>query len=165
MVDGLSELVSACGTHKLAAPAERIAEGVTSWFIGYPAAAPDGLVGLGQNESLKLLFRQEDIRQVHRHEDRFLVRVSSEANVLVSFEQVVKAGPTCGCRDGGRGGHGGAEPVGEIASARRPDVIIINQGSCAIKFECFDVNLPIIGPVRVCVPTDLWCAPSESMWG
>ena len=137
---------------------------VTSWFIGHPAAAPDGLVALGQNESLKLLFRQEDIRQVHRHEEHFLVRVSSEANVLVSFEQVVKAGSNCGCIDGEKDDHGDGKPGGQLARALRPDVIIINQGSCAIKFECFDVHLPILGTVRVCVPTDLWCAPSESMW-
>jgi hypothetical protein len=164
MIEGLSELVAACGTHKMGSPAERIAEGVTNWFIGYPAAAPNGMVALAQNESLKLVFRQEDIRQVHRHKDHFLVRVSSEANVLVTFEQVVKASAGCVCSGGGAGADGRGE-TGQLARGPRPDVIIINQGSCAIKFECFDVNLPIIGTVRVCVPTDFWCAPAESMWG
>ena len=58
MVEGLSELLAACGVHRPTSPAERIAEGETHWFIGYAAAAPEGMVALSQTETLKLLFRR-----------------------------------------------------------------------------------------------------------
>ena len=151
MADGLSELVAACGADKSTTPKERIAEGETRWFIGYAAAAPEGMVALGQNETLKLVFRQEDVREVRRHEERFLVRVRDGANMLVSFEQVIKAAPTCDCEDGSDvGGKQGA-------MARAADVHIINISSCAVRIECSTVNIPLLGPTRVCVPTGVWC--------
>jgi len=64
MVEGLSELEAACGVNKLTSPAERIAEGDTHWFIGYAAAAPEEMVALSQTETLKLLFRMEDVSDV-----------------------------------------------------------------------------------------------------
>src|SRR5215469_16140211 len=96
MVEGLSDLVAACGEHRPTSPAERIAEGETHWFIGYAAAAPAEMVALSQTEALKLFFRQEDVREVRHHGERFLVRVRDGANMMVSFEQVMKAAPTCG---------------------------------------------------------------------
>jgi len=156
MVEGLSELVAACGAHKPTTPKERIAEGETRWFIGYAAAAPKDMVALGQTETLKLIFRQEDVCEVRRHDERFLLRVRDDANMLVSFEQVIKAGPTCDCKDDGNGGSR------QVARARNIDVHILNISDCAIRIECFTVNIPIVGPTRVCVPTGFWCGEATN---
>jgi len=152
MVEGLSDLVAACGEHRPTSPAERIAEGETHWFIGYAAAAPAEMVALSQTEALKLFFRQEDVREVRHHGERFLVRVRDGANMMVSFEQVMKAAPTCGCEDGRH------EFSSQVPRSKEIDVYIFNIGECAFRFECFTVNVPIIGPTRVCIPTGISCA-------
>jgi hypothetical protein len=151
MVDGLSELVKACGAHSPTSPAERITEGETHWFIGYAAAAPAKMVALSQTETLKLIFRQEDVCEVRREGERFLMRVRDGANMLVSFEQVIKAGPTCVC---GEGRSEGSKPG---TMAKGIDVSFGNFGDCTIRIECSTVNIPLVGPTRVCVPTGFWC--------
>jgi hypothetical protein len=150
MVEGLSDLVAACGVHTTS-PAERITEGERHWFIGYAAAAPAEMVALSQAETLKLVFRQEDVCEVRRYDERFLVRVRDGANMLVSFEQVTKAAPTCGCGDGRN------EGSKQEAMAKGIDVTIGNFGDCSIRIECFSVNVPLLGPTRVCIPTGFWC--------
>jgi hypothetical protein len=151
MVEGLSELVAAGGVHGPTSPAERIAEGETYRFIGYAAAAPAEMVALSQTEKLKLVFRQEDICEVRREGERFLVRVRNGANMLVSFEQVIKAAPTCGC------GEGSNEGSKQKAMAKNIDVHIANLGDCQLRIECFTVNIPHLGPTRVCIPTGFSC--------
>ncbi|HXV24960.1 MAG TPA: hypothetical protein VED46_11945 [Alphaproteobacteria bacterium] len=151
MVEGLSELVAACGVRRPISPVERIAEGETHWFIGYAAAAPEEMVALSQTETLKLVFRQEDVREVARHGERFLVRVRDGANMLVSFEQVIKAAPTCGCEDGRR------EGSGQQARAKDIDVHLINISNCVIRIDCFTVTVPLLGSTRVCIPTGFTC--------
>jgi hypothetical protein len=137
-------------------PAQRITEGETHWFMGYAAAAPAEMVALRQTEALKLVFRKEDILEVRRHGDRFLVRLRDSANMLVSFEQVVKAAPTCVCGDGRNG------VIKQTNSPWSPDVIIINVGSCAFRFECFTWIVPVYGPMTVCIPTGFWCTQERT---
>ena len=151
MTEGLSELVAACGAYKPTSPAEQIVEGETHWFIGYPAAAPEEMVALSQTEKLKLIFRKEDVREARRDGERFLVRVRDGANMLVSFEQVIKAAPTCDC------GEGNNDVRKSKVKAKGADVIIGNYGDCTIRIECSTVNLPLLGPTRVCVPTNFYC--------
>jgi len=153
MAEGLSELVAECGAHRPTSPAEQIAEGETHWFIGYAAAAPEEMVGLSQTEKLKLVFRREDVREARRHGERFLVRVRDGANMLVSFEQVIKAAPTCDCGEGNNAARRrSTQPEADRPTDDRPaDVYIGNFGDCTIQIECFTVNVPLLGPTRVCI--------------
>jgi hypothetical protein len=157
MVEGLSELVAACGVHRLTSSAERVAEGDTHWFIGYAAAAPAEMIALRQTETLKLMFRQEDVREVKRHGERFLLRLRDGANMLVSFEQVIKAAPTCDCGDGRSERSTSPNP-----RRTREDVIDVNPfGNCRVRIECFEINIPLLGPTRVCVPTQFYCLETD----
>jgi hypothetical protein len=154
-VEGLSELVAAGGVHSTS-PAKRITDGETHWFIGYAAPAPAEMVALRETETLRLVFRKEDILEVRRHGERFLVRARDGANMLASFEQVIKAAPTCGCGDGRNGG------MKQGALARAADVLLVNISNCVIRIECSTIDLPFLGPTRVCIPVSIDCTPERT---
>ena len=122
--------------HRPTSPAEQIAKGEMHWFIGYAAAAPEEMVALSQTEKLKLVFRKEDVREVRRYGERFLVHVHGGANMLVSFEQVIKAAPTCGCGEDNN-------EVSKQKAKAKADVVIGNYGDCSIRVECYTVNVPL----------------------
>ena len=156
MAEELSELVAACSGHRPTSPAERMAEGETHWFIGYPAAAPSEMVALRQTDALKLVFRQEDVLEVRRDDERFLVRIRDGANMLISFEHVIKAAPTCDCGEGRNEGRKQG-----VMARNLIDVHIANLGDCQLRIECFTVNIPLLGSYRVCIPTS-WSCPQPT---
>jgi hypothetical protein len=132
-----------------------IANGGEHWFIGHPTHSPSGTVALIQTSAIKLVFRQEDIKEVHKLDDeRFVVRVAAEANMLISHEHIVKATAVgCGCS--------GKKVTDEskVKSLLFSDgeVYIFNEGSCWFRFECTYLSIPFAGPIRVCILTGLGC--------
>ena len=161
MVAGLEELATACAKQSVPTDAERITEGEPRWFGGYPVAAAPGTIALAQVASLKLVFRVEDILEVHRWHERYVVKVKSDADLLVSMENVIKAGPSGGCCGGGNTGK--LEGAARLAVQDPPgdddwDVLLNKYwGGCLWDIECFTVNLPLVGPIRLCIPTDVRC--------
>jgi hypothetical protein len=98
MSDHLADLKKLCRS----APAnseERLVEiGDTMWLMGRPVRAEKGMIAIAQSEDLHIIVRERDIIEVERNEDVFLVKVRSEANLLIRFERVVKAVPqNCAC--------------------------------------------------------------------
>lgn len=162
MAEGLSELLPECRAHRPSSPAERIAEGQAHWSIGHAAPAGPVALALSKSESLKLVFRQEDVTEVRRDGEHYVVRVRDGANMVASFEQVIKAAPTCGCADGSdEGAKSGGIAASTAPQAPGPtdiDVFIDNLANgCTIRVDCFTVNLPILGSTRVGIPTGFWC--------
>jgi hypothetical protein len=137
-----------------------IARGGEHWFIGSPVASQPGTVALAQTPEIKLVFREEDIREVRKHGERYVVRVAADANMLVSHEQTMKAAASrCDCASG----EDGAKP-GTTRQAERgridpdADVNYIEVMPCWWRFNCYTINIPLLGPTRVCIPTGLYCS-------
>ncbi len=162
MITGLDELKSAASRGAPLSEVEKIAEGEMHWFAGHPLPSAPGTIALAQRDSLKLVFREEDLIEVHKWEERFLVRLRAGADMLVSLERVMPAGPS-GCCDGGAADHkdrpaAARSRIGVHDAPRDWDVWISSFGtSCTWRIECFNVNVPLLGPLRICVPTMVWC--------
>lgn len=98
MSDYLDELKRACTSTPARSDAERIDEGESSWFAGRAAPAEDGFIAIAQDDDFVTVMRERDVLEVRKIEDKFLVRVRADADVLVRFERVAKARPDdCGC--------------------------------------------------------------------
>jgi hypothetical protein len=94
----LDELKRACRDEMSHTDSERIKEGESVWLAGRPAAAESGFVSIAQDANIRTIIREQDIQEVRKEGEVFLVRISTEANVLVRYEQVTKAKPAeCGC--------------------------------------------------------------------
>lgn len=109
----LSELTAACQRKTVPSAGEIIELGPTTWFSGVAAPAEAGTVALGMGD-VQIIIREKDVRAVDKDGDRFKVKVSTEANVLLHIEKVVRAGGesqgTC-C-----GGHGQTQTDGYTAA-------------------------------------------------
>lgn len=158
MVHGLAELKEACRPQEPAPHVKTIEEGGEHWFIGHPAPSQPETIALAQSPDVKLVFREEDVRQAHKVGERFAIRVDADANMLVSHEQVMKAcASRCHCTD--------AESGGEPGTMRRErgrvdpdaDVNYIEDMPCWWRFNCYTIYIPFVGPTRVCIPTGYWC--------
>jgi hypothetical protein len=98
MADTISELKAACSAQPTLSANALIKEGVTNWLGGRAAPAPDGMIGLAQRGGFKLLVPTDQIIAATKHEDMFLVKVRSDADVLLTLEKVAKADLRgCGC--------------------------------------------------------------------
>jgi hypothetical protein len=94
----LDELKRACRAELSHSDSQRIDEGESIWLAGRPAAAEDGFISIAQDENIRTIIREQDVQEVRKEGDFYLVRVSTEANLLVRYERVTKAKPTeCGC--------------------------------------------------------------------
>jgi hypothetical protein len=94
----LDELKRACRGEASRSDAERINEGESIWLAGRPAAAENGFIGIAQDEDIRTIIREQDVKEVRKEGDVYLVRISTEANVLVRYERLTKARPAeCGC--------------------------------------------------------------------
>ena len=99
----LDELKTACAAIKRSDP-ERISAGDSTWFAGRPAPADKGFIAIAQDEDIHTVIRVEDVQEVRKEQDIYLVKVSADANVLVRYERVTKAKPEdCGCGDEDKG--------------------------------------------------------------
>ena len=110
----LDELKRACREEMSHTDSERIKEGESVWLAGTPASAENGFISIAQDANIRTIIREQDILEVRKEGDFYLVRISTEANVLVRYEQVTKAKPAeCGCAapDG--------ETEGELGSIAR----------------------------------------------
>jgi hypothetical protein len=98
MKDTISELKAACSAQPTLSAQALIKQGVSNWLGGLAAPAPDGLIGLAQKGGFKLLIPADQIIDAKKHEDMFLVKVRSDADVLITLEKVAKADlNACGC--------------------------------------------------------------------
>jgi hypothetical protein len=148
--DSVAELKAACAGQTPSA-ADQLRMGRTTWLMGHPAAAPEGTIAVSRNGDFKLIIRDEDVLEVDKHGDEFLVKVSAEANILVSFEKVIKADPgSCGCHE--------TQPSPTLAREGGPvpdpdfDVNLINIGGCVFRWECKS-----IGGRRICFLMGFYC--------
>jgi hypothetical protein len=128
MKDAISELKAACSAQPSLSAQALIKQGVTSWLGGRAAPAPDGLIGLAQRGGFKLLVPADQIIAATKHEDMFLVKVRSDADVLITLEQVAKADlRACGCGEVRPGslaqdaGGGGPTDAGVPPAAREAE--------------------------------------------
>ena len=107
MSDYFDELKRACNATPARSDAERIDEGESSWFAGHAAPADEGFVAIAQDDDIVTVIRERDVLEVRKKDHFFLVRVRSDADVLVRFQRVTKARPDdCGCE-------GAKEPADE----------------------------------------------------
>jgi hypothetical protein len=94
----LDELKRLCRAEVSRSDAERINEGESIWLAGRPAAADNGFIGIAQDEDIRTIIREQDVKEVRKEGDLYLVRISTDANVIVRYERVTKAKPAaCGC--------------------------------------------------------------------
>jgi hypothetical protein len=129
MTELLSELKEACHRGPAESDEDTIARGGSTWFRGVPAHAEEGTVALGLGD-VRIIVSERDVRAVTKAADRYVVEVSSEANVLLRIEKTLKAVMQPDCRCGDR-------QSGTLPYAMRPTR---------------DVE---VGPIEVC---DLLCA-------
>src|SRR4030095_8477916 len=108
MPNHLAELKKLCKSAPSSRDQELVETGDTMWLMGRPVSSDDGMIAIAQTDDLHLIVRERDIIEVDRtkdvagSEDLFLVKVRSEANVIVRFQKVVKAVPQgCGCEYSG----------------------------------------------------------------
>ena len=118
----LADLKKLCKSAPSSRDKELVEIGDTMWLMGRPVSSDDGMIAIAQTEDLHLIVRERDIIEVDRTEevdgtkDLFLVKVRSDANVIVRFQKVVKAVPQgCSC-----------EPSGEKEAA--PSMMLQQQG-------------------------------------
>ena len=158
MDDDLEMLKGACHADAPTDDAELIAQGECRWFAGYPEPSSRGTVSLIQPTGFRLIFREKDILEAKRHKKLFLVRVSSDANLSVTMSQVVKAGSAgqCDCGDDGK-------PHARLIDVTAPwgdwgdEIIMLPWGGCYLGWNCGTFDIPLVGPVYVCIPSRVYC--------
>lgn len=100
MGTNLDDLRTACRAEPVRSEEEMIRTGETTWFMGRPTSAPEGMIALAQNEDMHTLIREADVLEVRKQNEFYLVKVSAEANILARFQRVVKArAQECDCDD------------------------------------------------------------------
>jgi hypothetical protein len=85
MTEPLSELTEACRRAPVESDDDAIARGGSTWFRGVAAHA-EGTVALGMGD-VRIIIRERGVRAVTKVDDRYAVKVSSEANVLSRIEK------------------------------------------------------------------------------
>jgi hypothetical protein len=102
--NAVAKFVSECSQVKQRDPAKSIEIGPTTWLLGSPAPASDGMVGLATTPTQTVFFRREDILDARETEGRFLLNIAADTNLLVREEQVVRLNPgSCQCQERGEG--------------------------------------------------------------
>lgn len=143
----LDELKRACREEMSHTDSERIKEGESVWLAGTPAAAENGFISIAQDANIRTIIREQDILEVRKEGDFYLVRISTEANVLVRYEQVTKAKPAeCGCE----------APDGETKG---------EPGSIARQFDGSTGPFGVpLGPCRLFIYCIYWGAVRVCWW-
>jgi hypothetical protein len=142
----LEELKRACRSELSHSDAERIDEGESIWLAGRPAAAEDGFISIAQDEYIRTIIREQDVQEVRKEGEFYLVRVSTEAKLLVRYERVTKAKPMeCSCE-------------GPDEGTTRP------QGSIARQFgDTGPFGVPL-GPCQLYVYCEYWGGTRICWW-
>lgn len=91
MPNHLADLKKLCKSAPSSSDEHLVAIGDTMWLIGRPVRAEKGMIALAQSEDLHIIVRERDVIEADRSEDMFLVKVKSEANLIIRFQRVVKA--------------------------------------------------------------------------
>lgn len=145
----IDKFISACSREEQRTLAESVRAGPTLWMLGAPAPAPEGMVGLATSATQTVYFRREEVLDARETGGRFLIRVSTDTNLLVREEQVVRLDPGgCQCK----------EPPGTMArkggGERPPGPIIIDCPiTCSFETVCEPFREPFSGAViMVCWP-------------
>ena len=98
MSDHLADLKKLCRSAPVSSDEQLVEIGDTMWLMGRPVSAEKGMIAIAQSEDLHIIVRERDIIEAERSEDVFLVKVRSEANLIIRFQRVVKAVPQgCAC--------------------------------------------------------------------
>lgn len=98
MSNHLTELKKLCRSAPASNDEQLVEIGDTMWLAGRPVRAEEGMIAIAQSEDLHIIVRERDIIEAERREDVFLVKVRSEANLVIRFQRVVKAVPQdCAC--------------------------------------------------------------------
>jgi len=163
MMEDLEALIAACAAHPARDLDSRLKAGDDVWFTGSAVRSEATTVALAQRSTVKLIFRVEDIRAVHKQGERYFVSVSADANVMIGHQQIIKAQQaTCGCHaepsataDEGNGSI--ARTIGDRIDPNA-DVNFIEDWGCWWRFNCYTVFIPLLGPIRVCIPTGYYCS-------
>jgi hypothetical protein len=141
----LDELRRACRVELGHSDSQRIDEGESTWLAGRPAAAEDGFISIAQDENIRTIIREQDVQEVRKEGDFYLVRVSTEANLLVRYERVTKAKPAeCGCEAPDKGANG-------------------RQASIARQFDTGPFGVPL-GPCRLYIHCEDWRGTPICWW-
>jgi hypothetical protein len=143
----LDELKRACRAERSHSDGDRIDEGESIWLAGRPAAADDGFISIAQDEDIRTIIREQDVREVRKEGDLFLVRISTEANVIVRYERVTKAKPSeCGCEAPDEG------------TTKQPRAIARQVGDSTGPF-----GVPL-GPCRLFIYCTYWGSTRVCWW-
>ena len=98
MSDHLADLKKLCRSAPASSDEQLVEIGDTMWLMGRPVSAEKGMIAIAQSEDLHIIVRERDVIEAERNEDVFLVKVRSEANLIIRFQRVVKAVPQgCAC--------------------------------------------------------------------
>jgi|GEM_PF-3492885 len=146
--DVVTRFVSECTQKKRLDDARAIEVGPTVWLLGSPAPATDGMVGLATTPTQTIYFRKTDILDAKETENRFLINLASNTNLLIREERVVKLNATsCKCHGQGKmesrvgssgGTHGSGGPI-----------VIDCTPVCDFEMECGPYKEPKSGAVII----------------
>jgi hypothetical protein len=95
----LKSLKAECEKQSLPSLKDASDQGETVWLIGLPAPAEDGMIGISLDESLRVVIREEDILEVVKDANYYLLKTKRHANLVVQHQSVVQLDPQpeCGC--------------------------------------------------------------------
>lgn len=132
---------------------EQIAEGEHVWLAGPPRSSEEGTVAVGSASGFVSVVSEDDVLEVLEDEDQFYVRISSDTNVLVRLEQVLKARPSpkCPCCSGEAASmraSSGSGSLGERAPVPIPPLYCWTE----VTFECVWVRVGTYSKVCVVTP-------------
>jgi hypothetical protein len=74
-LDGLKR---ACRAERSHSDTERIDEGESIWLAGRQAAGEVGFISIAQDEDIRTIIREQDVQEVRKEGDFYLVRISTE---------------------------------------------------------------------------------------
>lgn len=85
---------------------EQLEKGVAFWYRGCPIEAPDDIIALRVQTGLTIQIKLDDVIEIEKEEDQYLVQVKEGANAVVGYEFItgLKAdSKDCECDDDSEG--------------------------------------------------------------
>lgn len=139
MDNHFDELKRLCRAEVSRSDGERINEGESIWLAGRPAAAENGYIAIAQDEDIRTIIPEQDVKEVRKERDLYLVRISTDTNVLVRYERVTKPKPAdCGCEAPSDVAAGTTDQAGSIARQSGPSTgpFGVPLGPCRLYIYC-----------------------------
>ena len=153
----LDELKAACHDQPSAGDTDKVTEGESFWLAGMPVATERGLLGLSLGEGHAVIISEAAVREVHKEEPYFFVRVAAGTSAIVRSERVTtltEGSHTCGCGEAPRT-DGFARRAGASGAPGGPGggpIIIQCPLVCRVEEVC-DFYLGRSGRLmRICIP-------------